>query len=358
MDTLVDYKVETFPRAQRYEGEFVVLTPLDPEEDAPGFFEATAGSDKKDAIWRFIPIGGPFRDVDHAADWLRWCSQLPGSQFLMVRTHDEEKIIGMVSFLNIVPRFKTLELGFIMYSPVYQRTKVNTESIYLMLCEAFDHLGYRRVEWKTDSRNISSQQAALRLGFEFEAVFKKHMLCHGENRDSCWYAMFDDDWARIKANMRHCLYVDDSVSLAKLNGPKGAEKNKLVVKRYIEEVISTGDTSFIDEFIAEEFVDKYSGDVPRGIEDARQHVMAVRSTYPDLKVQVLEQYTDKDMVFTSFIARATHQGEWLGIKPTNRKIEIKGINVDRVSNGKIVEHDGFANTFEALVSIQALPGVG
>ncbi len=53
-------------------------------------------------------------------------------------------------------------------------------------------------------------------------------------------------------------------------------------------------------------------------------------------------------------ARATHMGEWLGMKPTGKKIEISTVNVDRVVNGKIVEHGSAANMFEALLGAGAI----
>lgn len=69
-----------------------------------------------------------------------------------------------------------LELGHIWYTPNFQQSNVNTETIYLMLCEAFDRLQYRKVEWKCDSRNTRSRTAALRLGFLFDRIFRKHMI--------------------------------------------------------------------------------------------------------------------------------------------------------------------------------------
>ena len=41
-------------------------------------------------------------------------------------------------------------------------------------------------------------------------------------------------------------------------------------------------------------------------------------------------------------------GEWLGMKPTNKKLRMTGVDVDRLVDGKIVEHGGAVNTFETL----------
>ena len=49
-----------------------------------------------------------------------------------------------------------------------------------------------------------------------------------------------------------------------------------------------------------------------------------------------------------------HLGKWMGIKPTGKRISVTGINVDKIKNGKIVEHGGAANLFNALLDIGAI----
>ena len=115
---------------------------------------------------------------------------------------------------------RCLELGNIWYSPIVQRTNVNTETIYLMLSEAFDNLEYRPVAWKCDARNARSRSAALRLGFSFEGIFRQHYIIKGRNRDTAWFAMLDEDWAAVKRNLNRWLYPgENKVSLAELNQP-------------------------------------------------------------------------------------------------------------------------------------------
>ena len=60
------------------------------------------------------------------------------------------------------------------------------------------------------------------------------------------------------------------------------------------------------------------------------------------------QNEDKSYVISEFIMRGTHKGEFIGITPTNKVIEITGINIDKILDGKIVEHSGVARTFEAF----------
>lgn len=88
--------------------------------------------------------------------------------------------------------------------------------------------------------------------------------------------------------------------------------------------------------------------IPIGIDGMKQHIIEVRKTYPDLKMTITRQYCDGDYVISEFIMEGTHKGEWLGIKPTGKKLYITGVDIDKVADGKIVEHAGAANTFDTL----------
>lgn len=84
------------------------------------------------------------------------------------------------------------------------------------------------------------------------------------------------------------------------------------------------------------------------LEGMKQHVVDVRKTYPDLKIRIIRQYIDRDYVISEIITEGTHLGEWLGIKPSGKKLVFTGVNIDRLINGKIVEHGGAANIFDTF----------
>ena len=63
-------------------------------------------------------------------------------------------------------------------------------------------LGYRRFEWKCNDLNAPSQAAARRFGFDFEGVFRQHMIIKGQNRDTAWFALLDRDWPALKPEYR------------------------------------------------------------------------------------------------------------------------------------------------------------
>jgi len=207
------------PKAQSYEGQFVSLAPVNPEQDINELFECSTGTTPFDQVWTYMPYG-PFADKATMLGYLKNCEGSVDPLFLTVTDKISEKKRGVVSFLNIEPENVRLELGHIWYSPLVQRSKLNTEVIFLMLCESFDRLKYRRVEWKCDALNRRSRMAAQRLGFSFEGIFYKHIINKHRNRDTAWFAMLDDDWAKIKPNMETFLYANKkSFSLSAVNKP-------------------------------------------------------------------------------------------------------------------------------------------
>ena len=199
-------------------GRYASLRPLDPQTDGAALYARSHGDAQGESLWTYLPYG-PFADETAMHEWLAECAASRDPAFRVVLDADGQPA-GMVSYLNIVPEHRRLELGHIWYVPEVQRTALNTEVIYLMLCETFDRMGYRRVEWKCDALNTRSRNAALRLGMRFEGIFRRHMLVKGRNRDTAWFALVDRDWPVVKANMERWLAGDEpGLSLAALNAP-------------------------------------------------------------------------------------------------------------------------------------------
>ena len=97
------------------------------------------------------------------------------------------------------PSTASLEIGWTWLHPSAWGTGANVEAKLLQLEHAFDVLGCRRVEFKTDALNERSRGALEALGASFEGIHRKHMLVRdGENRDSAWYAIVDDEWPDVR----------------------------------------------------------------------------------------------------------------------------------------------------------------
>ena len=133
------------------------------------------------------------------------------------------------------------------------------------------------------------------------------------------------------------------------------EENKELVRNYISQVLNTGNVEIIETFIDPDYTEVFEGKrYPIGIAGAKEHVAGVRKTYPDLHLTVERQIAEGEWVATSIVARGTHRGEWLGIKPTGKVLTYTGVNINRIVNGRFVEHGGAANMLGPLLEAGAV----
>lgn len=116
------------------------------------------------------------------------------------------------------------------------------------------------------------------------------------------------------------------------------------MKHFYETLVSENRLQKLSLYVTEDCILK-TGDriLPLGLKGMREHLIAVRSTYPNFTMRLLRQHADGDYVICEFIMKGTHGGEWLGIKTS-----ITGVNIDREINGRLSEHGGAASTLEAL----------
>ena len=125
--------------------------------------------------------------------------------------------------------------------------------------------------------------------------------------------------------------------------------NKKIIRRYIDEIENTGDVSNIQEFISENYVEIYESErYEIGIKGAIDHILGVRRVFPDLKLTIENQISEGEWVVTVYSVTGTFKDEWFEMKPTGKTISFTGVNVDRIKDGKIIEHGGAVNLFEPL----------
>lgn len=117
-----------------------------------------------------------------------------------------------------------------------------------------------------------------------------------------------------------------------------ADENKAVALRYVEEGFSAGNEETLDELFAPNFVNHDPG-VPmvRDLEGLKENMRVMRQAFPDIEASIDALLTDGDYVTKRFTVRGTHRGEFNGIPPTGKQIECQGIDVLRISGGKIEE---------------------
>jgi RimJ/RimL family protein N-acetyltransferase len=114
--------------------------------------------------------------------------------------------IGSSRYMNIVLEHRRLEIGWTWVAPPWQRSGANREAKLLQLGYAFETVGCRRVEFKTDSLNEPSRNALLGIGATFEGIFRNHMVMpEGRMRHSAYYSVIDEEWPSVKARLEASL---------------------------------------------------------------------------------------------------------------------------------------------------------
>jgi RimJ/RimL family protein N-acetyltransferase len=200
------------PARARLEGAVALLEAIDPERHAVELFASSHGVSGGEELWRFLAYG-PWTDVGTFRGWLRDCAASHDPVFFAIRDRKAGRACGMASYLNIVPKNGSIEIGHIWLAPALQRTRAATEALFLLMRHAMDDLRYRRLEWKCDALNAPSRRAARRLGFRFEGIFHQHMIVKGRNRDTAWYSIMDQEWPDVRANIAAWL-ADDNFDAA------------------------------------------------------------------------------------------------------------------------------------------------
>lgn len=197
-------------------GRFVRLEPYDAERDSAALHAVSNGQpcalgerqvaayDAEALIWRFL-FAGPFATLADFQAYMQRQVDAPNGLPFTAFDPATNQPIGVINYLNNSPADLKIELGSIWYSPLVQRSGVNTEATYLLLRHAFG-LGYRRLEWKCNSLNERSRQTALRMGFQFEGLQEQHMIVKNRSRDTAWYRILAHEWPQVESHLQKLLY--------------------------------------------------------------------------------------------------------------------------------------------------------
>ena len=154
-------------------GERAALVPM-ALDYAPGLYES--GNDPD--VWRYMPVWRMER-VEDAQTLIREMLQGQAAGTALPFTifdRDTGRIVGSTQLFDISVPHRQGEIGWTWLTPTAQRTRINTECKYLLLCHAFETLGMIRVQLKTDARNERSQRAMERIGAVREGVLRRHRI--------------------------------------------------------------------------------------------------------------------------------------------------------------------------------------
>jgi N-acetyltransferase len=184
-------------------GESVKLLPISLEH-IDGLWEAA----KPDEIWTFMATTVRSREEMEKMIISAIEKRNKGTDYTFTITNHEGQIIGSTRYLDILPEHKSLEIGSTWYHPDSWRTKVNTECKYLLLQHAFENWKFRRVQLKTDSRNLRSQKAIQRIGAVKEGTLRKdRKISGGYVRDTVFFSILNEEWESVKTGLEEKLRV-------------------------------------------------------------------------------------------------------------------------------------------------------
>ena len=189
---LKDYRSPSPPDVNKLSGQYVDLERIDLDNHCEELFESFRHDSE---AWKYLSYG-PYHSYEDYYNWWQDRADLKDPYFLAVRDLSCGKVKGILSFLRINTSDGSIEVGHINFSQTLRGTRASTESIYLVRRWVFEN-GYRRFEWKCNSRNARSRNAAMKFGFSFEGVFRQAKIERGINRDTAWYACIDKEWADL-----------------------------------------------------------------------------------------------------------------------------------------------------------------
>jgi len=131
-----------------------------------------------------------------------------------------------------------------------------------------------------------------------------------------------------------------------------SEEAKAVVRRNTEEVQGRGNFKVFDEIFADDFVDHTTqpGTTPDKA-GVRKLYAYLREAFPDFHAEIHWQLADGDRVTTYKTYYGTHEGVFLGIQPTHRRVQFETVDVMRVQNGRITDHWGVGNLLSLMQQI-------
>jgi steroid delta-isomerase-like uncharacterized protein len=133
-----------------------------------------------------------------------------------------------------------------------------------------------------------------------------------------------------------------------------SEENKALIRGYIEGM-NQGNMAVLEEFMAPNHISHHGAIETNGAEEFIQFMSMVKTAFPDWEFTIEDQIAEGDKEVHRWTGRGTHQGEWMGVPPTGKEIEIMGIYVSQIVEGQIVEEWGLFDQFGLMQQLGAIP---
>jgi N-acetyltransferase len=183
-------------------GRRALLVPLEADHGAALFETA-----RQPGVWDYMPTAIERLDQMERFVESALAARAAGTENPFVIVDQETgQVVGSTRYLDIAHTHRNLEIGFTWLAPQVWRTRINTECKYLLLRHAFETLNMIRVQFKTDARNVRSQNAIERIGGVREGVLRSHRIMpDGYLRDSVYFSILAPEWPKVKERLEAML---------------------------------------------------------------------------------------------------------------------------------------------------------
>jgi len=190
-----------FPHATTIKGKHITLKPLQSQHAASLWTNLSFETNPSNrSLFTYLPKPDPQTFPEFEALINEFITNPIREAFAILspspNADTTDNVLGLITYLDISPSNRELEIGWVLFAPPLQRTIASTEVIYLLMRHAFETLqpAYRRVVWHCHALNAASDRAARRLGFVYEGTLRKHRVVKGRSRDTNLFAVLDDEW--------------------------------------------------------------------------------------------------------------------------------------------------------------------
>lgn len=134
---------------------------------------------------------------------------------------------------------------------------------------------------------------------------------------------------------------------------------KQIALRYYDEIWSQGRLALVDELMADDYENcdpATPGGRVTGRDGLKGLVTSYREAFPDLRMRIIEQHAEGDVVVSRWHASGTHRGAMMGVPATGRRAEgIEGVTITRFRDGRIVQDRAVWDSAGLLRALGVLP---
>ena len=141
------------------------------------------------------------------------------------------------------------------------------------------------------------------------------------------------------------------------------ESAKHIIERFVDELwnsrrFDVADQIFSDDCVTHQLRSGVSDEpAPRGPQAIKEHMAGWLTSFPDFRFNIEQMIAERDRVVSQLVMEGTHQGMWMGISPTGKRLQIRMITIHRIAHGKIAEDWVLVESLGLLQQLGVLPSM-